>query len=416
MTSSSPAHPLNKTPDKVVPFVDLAWQHRPIQPQILAVVEQVLAKGDYVLGQAVTEFESAFAEACQTFEGVGVGCGTDAIALGLRACGICDGDEVILPANTFVATLIGIVQAGAVPIFVDCDPQTALMDLTAAEVAITPKTRAIVPVHLYGQMVSPLGLLDLAKRHDLIILEDAAQAHLAERDGYRAGSVGMAAAFSFYPSKNLGALGDGGMLVTRQAVVAQTVRSLRNYGATRKYFHTDPGGTNSRLDTLQAGVLSLKLPHLKDWNLERNRLAAYYDQALAPLASHGLVPIKNVSGKGHVYHLYVVRIMTKCRVDRTRLQLELNGQDIQTGIHYPTPCHLQPAFKPLGHLPGDFPHAEALSQEILSLPMYPGLKTEQIDRVVAAIKAVVEPTQPGFSHNVNQTDVMTKTLVVGEST
>jgi len=266
-----------------VPFVDLSWQHNPIQADILAVVEAVLAKGDYVLGQAVTEFEAAFAQACyQTTQvndlvgdepaldstpyGVGVGCGTDAIALGLRACGICEGDEVILPANTFVATLIGITAAGAVPIFVDCDPQTALMDLTAAAAAITPKTRAIVPVHLYGQMVSPQGLLALAAQHNLIVLEDSAQAHLAEREGYRAGSVGLAAAFSFYPSKNLGALGDGGMLVTREEVVAQTVRSLRNYGATRKYFHTDPGGTNSRLDTLQAGVLLLKLPHLQAWN------------------------------------------------------------------------------------------------------------------------------------------------------
>ena len=277
---------------KLIPFVDLSWQHRPLQSDILAVVEQVLAKGDYVLGQGVADFEAAFASACQpgpqtnrqVAYGVGVGCGTDAIALGLRACGVGVGDEVILPANTFVATLIGIVRAGAVPVFVDCEVQTALIDLAAVAQAITPKTRAIVPVHLYGQMVSPSGLLELAKRHDLIILEDSAQAHLAEREGYRAGSVGMAAAFSFYPSKNLGALGDGGMLVTRQEVVAQTVRSLRNYGATRKYFHTDPGGTNSRLDTLQAGVLSLKLPHLTGWNAERNRLAAYYDQAIAPLS------------------------------------------------------------------------------------------------------------------------------------
>jgi dTDP-4-amino-4,6-dideoxygalactose transaminase len=172
-------------------------------------------------------------------------------------------------------------------------------------------------------------------------------------------------------------------------VVAQTVRSLRNYGATRKYFHTDPGGTNSRLDTLQAGVLSLKLPHLMGWNQERNRLAAYYDQALAPLASDGILPVKNVSGQGHVYHLYVIRVTNDAPVDRTRLQLALNEQGIQTGIHYPIPCHLQPAFQSLGHRAGDFPHSEALSQEILSLPMYPGLTTVQIDRVVAAIKSVI---------------------------
>ncbi len=376
-------------PARPVPFVDLSWQHRPLQSDILAVMEKTLSKGNYVLGEPVAKFETAFAKACQSGYGIGVGCGTDAIALGLRACGICAGDEVILPANTFIATLIGIVRTGATPVFVDCDIETALIDLAAAESAITPKTRAIVPVHLYGQMVSPTELRALAQRHNLIVFEDAAQAHLAERDGYIAGSLGLGAAFSFYPSKNLGALGDGGMFVTPEAMVAQTVRSLRNYGATRKYFHTDPGGVNSRLDTLQAGVLQLKLPHLKEWNRDRNRLAAYYDQALQPLASRGLRPIKNVSSTGHVYHLYVIRVTTDCPIDRTVLQLELNAQGIQTGIHYPTPCHLQPAFKSVGHLPGDFPQAETLCQEVLSLPMYPGLTADQIDRVVNAIAAVV---------------------------
>ncbi|WP_121968699.1 DegT/DnrJ/EryC1/StrS family aminotransferase [Leptolyngbya sp. BC1307] len=375
-----------------VPFVDLAWQHQPLRSEILAIVEAALDEDNYVLGQPVAEFEAAFASACQSAHGVGVGCGTDAIALGLRACGICAGDEVILPANTFVATLIGIVRTGAIPVFVDCDPQTALIDLAAAERAITPKTRAIVPVHLYGQMVSPTALLDLAKRYNLVVFEDAAQAHLAEREGYRAGSVGLAAAFSFYPSKNLGALGDGGMLVTHQALIAQTVRSLRNYGATRKYFHTDPGGVNSRLDTIQAGVLQLKLPYLEGWNRDRNRLAAYYDQAITPLADYGIRPIKNSSGSGHVYHLYVLRVTTDCPIDRTVLQLELNSQEIQTGIHYPTPCHLQPAFQSLGHGPGDFPHAETLSQEILSLPMYPGLTTDQLGRVVSVIKSAIAAT------------------------
>ena len=372
-----------------VPFVDLSCQHAPIQADILAAVDSTLTRGDYILGKAVTEFETAFAAACQSACGVGVGCGTDAIALGLRACGVCPGDEVILPANTFIATLIGVVRIGAVPVFVDCDPETALMDLTAAECAITRKTRALLPVHLYGQLVSPAALIDLAERYDLIVFEDAAQAHLAERDGYRAGSVGLGAAFSFYPSKNLGALGDGGMLVTQQEVVAQTVRSLRNYGATRKYFHTDPGGTNSRLDTVQASVLQLKLPHLEGWNRDRNRLAAYYDQALAPLAEKGIIPIKNVSGEGHVYHLYVVRVTTECPIDRTAIQLALDAQNIQTGIHYPTPCHLQPAFQSLGHRAGDFPHSETLSQEILSLPMYPGLTTAQIDHVVSSLSAAL---------------------------
>lgn len=395
---------MTSSANTVVPFVDLSWQHRPLRADMLAVVEAVMDKGDCVLGQKVAEFEAAFADACRTNYAVGVGCGTDAIALGLRACGITAGDEVILPANTFIATLIGIVQTGATPVFVDCDPHTALIDLEAAEKAITQRTRAIVPVHLYGQMVSPKALIDLAQRHDLIIFEDAAQAHLAEREGYRAGSVGMAAGFSFYPSKNLGALGDGGMLVTREDVVAQTVRSLRNYGATRKYFHTDPGGTNSRLDTLQAGILQLKLPHMEGWNQMRNQIASDYDAAIAPLAEEGLIPIQNVSGQGHVYHLYVIRVTANCPIDRTRLQLELNSQDIQTGIHYPTPCHLQPAFKSLGHHVGDFPQAERLSQEILSLPMYPGMSAEQVERVICAIRSAIstakEPIGAGSgSHN-----------------
>lgn len=372
-----------------VPFVDLLLQHQPLQADLTNLLHSVLAAGDFVLGQAVAEFERAFAKASGTAHGVGVGCGTDAIALGLQACGIGPGDEVILPANTFIATLLGLLRTGATPVFVDCLPDTALIDLTAAERAITPCTRAIMPVHLYGQMVSPRELQALAQRHQLFIFEDAAQAHLAEREGQRAGSVGLGAAFSFYPSKNLGALGDGGMLVTSQALVAETVRSLRNYGARQKYIHTDAGGTNSRLDTLQAAVLQAKLPYLAEWNRDRNRLARDYDQRLARLADYGIRPLVNHSGDGHVYHLYVIRITADCPVDRARLQLELTSQDIQTGIHYPLPCHLQPAFKSLGYQRGDFPQAEALSDEVLSLPMYPGLSLAQLERVVDTIQHLV---------------------------
>ncbi|MEM8503472.1 MAG: DegT/DnrJ/EryC1/StrS family aminotransferase [Cyanobacteria bacterium P01_D01_bin.1] len=376
---------------QTIPFVDLSWQHNPLQADIVAAMAATLDQGDYVLGQAVYDFEAAFARACEVSYGIGVGCGTDAIALGLRACGIQSGDEVILPVNTFVATLIGILRIGAKPVFVDCDLDTALIDLGAAERVVTERTKAIIAVHLYGQMVSPTHLQTLAQQHDLIIFEDSAQAHLAEREGVKAGSIGLGAAFSFYPSKNLGALGDGGMVVTSQESIAHSVRSLRNYGATRKYFHTEANGTNSRLDTLQASVLGLKLPHLAEWNRDRNRLAAYYDQALSSLTEKGIIPIKNVSGAGHVYHLYIVRITSKCAVNRTVMQLELSAQDIQTGIHYPTPCHLQPAYESLGYSAGDFPNAERLSQEILSLPMYPGLTTAQIDRVVAAIQSVLVP-------------------------
>jgi dTDP-4-amino-4,6-dideoxygalactose transaminase len=379
-----------------IPFVDLTPQHQPIQTQIEQAIHSVIQQGDYVLGRAVTEFELAFANACQTEHGIGVGCGTDAIALGLQACGVGPGDEVILPANTFVATLIGVLRAGATPVLVDCELETGLMDLAAAAKAITPKTKVLLPVHLYGQMVSPRALLDLAKAHNLLIFEDAAQAHLAEREGYRAGSVGIAAAFSFYPSKNLGALGDGGIVVTRDAEVAQTVRSLRNYGASRKYFHTEQG-TNSRLDTLQAAVLNVKLPHVAAWNRDRNQIAQHYDALLQPLHSEGLVPIVNQSGGGHVYHLYVLRVQELCPLERKLIQEELSAQGIQSGIHYPIPCHLQPAFQNLGYEKGDFPQAERLCQEILSLPMYPGLKTSQIERVVACLRSLIKAYPPAIS-------------------
>jgi dTDP-4-amino-4,6-dideoxygalactose transaminase len=372
----------------VIPFVDLQLQHQPIQDQLNQAIQTVIHQGDYVLGQALKEFELEFAQACGIPYGIGVACGTDAIALGLQACGIGKGDEVILPANTFVATLIGVLRSGATPIFVDCDPKTALINLDTAEKVITPKTRALVPVHLYGQMVSPRRLLELASTYNLVIFEDAAQAHLAEREGYRAGSVGTAAAFSFYPSKNLGAFGDGGMVVTREEIVAQTMRSLRNYGAPRKYFHTDYG-TNSRLDTLQAAVLKTKLPYLHEWNSDRNRIAQHYDALLQPLASYGIIPLENQTGGGHVYHLYVVRVTADCSLDRDALQAGMTDLGIQTGIHYPIPCHLQPAFQPLGYPDGSFPHAEALSQGILSLPLYPGLSNAAIQQVVASIKALL---------------------------
>jgi dTDP-4-amino-4,6-dideoxygalactose transaminase len=373
-----------------IPFVDLVLQHQTIQSQIDQAIQSVIQRGDYVLGQAVIEFEQAFAKACGATYGIGVACGTDAIALGLQACGIGAGDEVLLPANTFVATLIGVLRSGATPVLVDCDPRTALIDLAAADRAVTPKTRAIVPVHLYGQMVSPSLLRDLANTYELIIFEDAAQAHLAEREGYRAGSVGMAAAFSFYPSKNLGALGDGGMVVTKDETVAQRVRSLRNYGAPRKYFHTEYG-TNSRLDTIQAAILNVKLPHLMEWNRDRFQIAEQYNALLKPLSTKGILPIQNHGGRGHVYHLYVIRWLKSelGLVDREMIQAKLNEQGIQTGIHYPLPCHLQPAFKNLGYRAGDFPVAEALCQEILSLPMYPGLSEAKVIQVVGAIEEIL---------------------------
>ncbi len=368
-----------------VPFVDLSWQHEPILAEITQAIAQVIEQGDFILGQAVTELETAFAQASGAEFGIGVASGTDAIALGLQACGIGVGDEVLVPANTFVATLIGVLHSGAKPVLVDCEASTALIDLAAAAQAITPQTKAIIAVHLYGQMVSPKELRDFASTHNLLIFEDAAQAHLAEREGDSAGSIGMAAAFSFYPSKNLGAMGDGGMVITSNPDVAKKVRSLRNYGAHRKYFHVDLG-TNSRLDTLQAAILNIKLPHLPTWNQARNRAAQTYDHLLQPLKNKEIFPLENQSANGHIYHLYVIRIAQNCPLSRETIQEQLSAQGIQTGIHYPIPCHLQPAFEYLGYKHSDFPQAEILSQEILSLPMYPGISDSQLRQVTDAIQ------------------------------
>ncbi|MBW4569771.1 MAG: DegT/DnrJ/EryC1/StrS family aminotransferase [Tolypothrix carrinoi HA7290-LM1] len=375
-----------------IPFVDLNLQHQSMKTQLQQAMQAVFEKGDFILGQALKEFETAFAAESGTKYGIGVASGTDAIALGLQACNIGAGDEVILPANTFVATLIAVLRAGAKPIFVDCDPKTALIDLEAAARAITPHTKAIIPVHLYGQMVSPQQLLDFADRYKVLIFEDAAQAHLAERDGYRAGSVGIAAAFSFYPSKNLGAFGDGGILLTKDADVAQKMTRLRNYGASSKYYHTE-AGTNSRLDTMQAAVLLEKLPYLPNWNSDRLNIAQQYDAELAPLNRLGIIPIQNQSGTGHVYHLYVIKIDDSCVLERQQIQEQLAAVGIQTGIHYPIPCHLQPAFTDLGYQIGDFPQAEKQAKQILSLPMYPGLSHSQVKEVVAALASILSGEQ-----------------------
>lgn len=384
----------------VIPFVDLSFQHEPLQAEVAQVLSRLLQQGDFIMGEAVAQFEQAFARASGVAHGVGVACGTDAIALGLQACGIGPGMTVLLPTNTFVATLIGVLRTGARPILVDCDADTGLIDLEAAADAIRPDTRAIIAVHLYGQLVSPGELLAFAAAYNLLIFEDAAQAHLAEREGYRAGSIGAAAAFSFYPSKNLGALGDGGMVLTPQRDVSDRLRCLRNYGAPRKYFHTEVG-SNSRLDTFQAAVLGLKLPYLASWNQARYRLAQRYDRQLASQVPQ-VKPLVNGSGAGHVYHLYVVCLDPE--LDRNRLQADLNDRGVQSGVHYPLPCHLQPAFRDLGYRLGDFPQAERHSQCMLSLPMYPGLTDAQVDRVVATLASAIahqlaerasESRQPG---------------------
>ncbi|NJL83029.1 MAG: DegT/DnrJ/EryC1/StrS family aminotransferase [Chloroflexaceae bacterium] len=373
-----------------VPFVDLRCQHQPLQAEIEQAIGAVLERGDFVLGEALRAFETAFAEACGVEYGVGVASGTAAIAIGLQAMGVGAGDEVLVPANTFIATVIGVLQAGATAVLVDCDRKTALIDLEDASRRVTAKTKAIVPVHLYGQLVSPQEVRNFASQYNLLILEDAAQAHLARREGQIAGSLGDCAAFSFYPSKNLGAFGNGGMLVTPHEAIALKARSLRNYGAPQKYLHADRG-TNSRLDTLQAAILNVKLPHLKDWNQARRVAAQCYKANFAAAGLDGwLTPLEDRSPGGHAYHLFVVCLqenpgcdwLCQCAErDREKLREQLSLQGIQTGIHYPIPCHLQPAYRFLGYQEGDFPVTEALCRQILSLPMYPGIDEQQIDWV-----------------------------------
>jgi len=375
-------------PLSVIPFVDLSIQHQLLATEIRQAIEEVLHKGDFILGQAVQAFETHFASYCQRDWGVGLSCGTEALTLALQACGVGLGDEVLLPVNTFIATLLAVHRTGATPVFVDCDRLTALIDLEKAALAVTARTKAIVPVHLYGQMVSPSALGAFVDRYALTIVEDAAQAHGASREGHRAGSLGRAAAFSFYPSKNLGAMGDGGMVVTGDETIAAKLRILRNYGAPQKYVHTEVGA-NSRLDTLQAYILQVKLPYLDRWNRQRWEAAQHYDRLLKNEYDRlKLRPLQNESGEGHIYHLYVVEIENDS-INRETLQQQLQSQGIQTGIHYPIPCHLQPAFQFLGYEKGAFPQAETLSDRILSLPLYPGIQPEQVEHVVHTLNAIL---------------------------
>jgi len=329
----------------------------------------------------VAEFEQAFAGFVGVRHCIGVANGTDAIELALRALGIGPGDEVVVPANTFIATALAVVRAGARPIFVDCDPDHLLIDVDQAERAIGPRTRALLPVHLYGQMAPVERLAAIAQAAGIALVEDAAQAHGARRLGRAAGSTGVVSGTSFYPAKNLGAYGDGGAVLTDSDAVAEKVRALRNYGGTRKYHHPELG-FNSRLDTLQAVVLSAKLTRLAAWNDARRVAARRYDELLAGLLAVGRPA--TLPGNEHVWHLYVVRVPRRDEVLR-----RLNEAGIGAGVHYPMPVHLQGAFAHLGHRAGEFPVAEAAAAEILSLPLYPGITLEQQRQVVAALAAVL---------------------------
>jgi dTDP-4-amino-4,6-dideoxygalactose transaminase len=367
-----------------VPFGDLARQTAALRPELDAAVDRVLSSGRYLFGEELERFEDAFAAWCGVDAAVGVANGTDAITIALLAVGVGTGDEVVTVANTCVPTIVGIENAGAVPVLVDAEPGTRTLDPRLVEAAITSRTRALLPVHLYGQCADVAALAEIAARHEIALVEDCAQAHGAESGGKRAGSFGAAAAFSFYPTKNLGALGDGGAVVTNDPAVAERARLLRNYGERARFEHVIRG-RNSRLDTLQAALLAAKLPHLDAWNERRRAIAARYDEALA---DSDVRPPREASGRRHVYHLYVVE-----SPERDRLRERLLRAGVETAVHYPRPIHHQPAYRELG-AGRLLPVSERLAAQVVSLPLYPELTDAEVDRVCAALRAMPRPA-PG---------------------
>jgi dTDP-4-amino-4,6-dideoxygalactose transaminase len=367
----------------VIPYADLRSQYRSIKPEIDAAVLRVLDSTQFILGEEVAAFEREFAAYCGTSDAIGVNSGTSALHLALLAAGVGAGDEVITVPFTFVATAAAIEYARAKPVFVDVDAETYNMAPSALERAITPRTRAIMPVHLYGHPADMDPILEIARRHNLIVIEDAAQAHGAEYKGRRCGSMGIMAAFSFYPGKNLGAYGEGGAVVTSDAGLAKKTRVLRSWGEERRYEHSVKG-FNYRMDGIQGAILRVKLRHLEAWTELRRARAADYARAFA--GSGLATPVERAQCR-HVYHVYAVRLSNR---DATRAALQ--AADIQTGVHYPIPIHLQPAHADLGYRRGDFPVSEAVASQVLSLPMFPEMTTEQVQQVAAAVLAA-EPTK-----------------------
>jgi dTDP-4-amino-4,6-dideoxygalactose transaminase len=355
-----------------VPFVDLKALHQPIQGELDQAIQRVMDRCDFALGEDVVRFEEEFAAYCGTRHAVGVDSGLTALELGLRAFGIGEGDEVIVPAHTFIATAAAVTFAGAQPVLVEVNPTTYNIDVEHIEATITRRTRAIIPVHLYGLPAEMDAIMKIAKAYDLIVIEDACQAHGALYKGKRAGSLGHAGAFSFYPTKNLGGCGDGGMLVTNDAQVVERIRAMRNCGQREKYRH-ELAPFNHRLDTLQASILRVKLRYLDGWNEVRRQAAAWYKQLL--VNSGVVTPVENRTST-HVYHLYVVRTY-----HRDALQAYLRDQDIGTAIHYPIPIHLQPYYAEDNFDRGLFPTTEEICDEILSLPMFPTITHEQVQYV-----------------------------------
>ena len=362
-----------------IPFVDLKAQHAALREEIRAALHDALESMDLLLGPNVRAFESELAAYCGAKHALGVGSGTDALYLALRACGVGRGDEVITASNSFIATAAAIVQTGATPVFVDVDPETQTIDPDRIRAAITLETRAIVPVHLFGQTADMPAILEIAREHGLRVIEDACQAHGATSQGRPAGSIGDAAGFSFYMSKNLGAYGEAGAVTTSSDQIAERIRRLRDHGSVRKYEHVELG-MNSRLDELQAAVLRVKLRYLPEWNALRQRHAARYAAALGGL---DVVLPTTRPGNEHVFHLYVIQVPSGSRDD---VQRTLAARGVATGIHYPIPIHQQPAMQRTIYGGSDLPVTEALAPRILSLPMYPELKDAQIQYVADCIR------------------------------
>ncbi len=358
-----------------VPFVDLRRQYEALKPRIDAAIASVLSRSAYISGPEVEEFERWFASFCGVRQAVGVSSGTRAIELVLRGLKIGSGDEVVTSANTFIATASAITAAGAKPVLVDVDERSGNIDPELVERAITPRTKAIVPVHLYGRPAAMRELLDIANRRNVAVIEDAAQAHGAKYRGARAGSLGNAGCFSFYPTKNLGAFGDAGIVTTDDDALAESVRLLRDHGRVSKYEH-DVVGYTARLDNLQAAVLRVQADVLDEWNARRRQVAKWYEAALPPSVWYPKDDPENES----VYHLFVVRVPKR---DEFRAHLEAQG--IATAVHYPIPVHMQPAYRELGYSQGDFPVTERLTREIVSLPMHPFLQHADVQHVAAAV-------------------------------
>ena len=364
-----------------IPLVDLSLQHRQIVDEIEPALREVMASSSFILGQEVAEFEREFAAFSGVPHCIGVGSGTDALECALRAIGVVAGDEVLVPANTFIATPLAVLRIGAIPVLVDCDPRHYLIDVERVAEKITARTGCIVPVHLYGQMAPVEALSTLAAAQSIPIVEDAAQAHGARSRERGIGYFGEVAGVSFYPGKNLGAYGDAGAVLTRSTEVAERIRRLRNLGSDVKYEHPEIG-FNSRLDTLQAVVLRAKLRRLATWNDQRCAAAAIYGDLLRDVDA---VETPTVApGNSHVYHLYVVRVP-----ERDKVLHAMQGAGVGASVHYPVPVHLQGAMRSLGHREGDFPVSESAARSILSLPIYPGITRDQQQRVVETLVAAL---------------------------